>query len=240
MKKALSLLLLLFVTNSMIAQSLNSYKYVIVPVKFEWQKTDNQYRLSTMTKSLLTNAGFTVFYDNEILPAGVGNDRCDKLYADVQDVSSLLVVKALVVLKDCNNKEVFRSKTGSSKDKNFESAYHESLREAFQSLSEANYRYDGNVSGYQVKFDSNPTVKAQIIESVPAKGLIVEAVATGYLIIDYTTSNIALRLYRTTAPDLYIATSKGRNGVARKAGDEIVFEFYEGDALRSERFAVKL
>jgi hypothetical protein len=47
------------------SQSVNDYKAVIVPIKYEFTSTDNQYRLATISKYNLNNAGFEAFYDNE-------------------------------------------------------------------------------------------------------------------------------------------------------------------------------
>ena len=46
---------LLFITSFISAQSVNDYIAVIVPVKFDFQKTENEHRLSTITKYNLEN-----------------------------------------------------------------------------------------------------------------------------------------------------------------------------------------
>jgi len=46
------LLLLLITSFAGFSQSINDYKAVIVPLKYEFLKSDNQYRLATMTKSI--------------------------------------------------------------------------------------------------------------------------------------------------------------------------------------------
>jgi hypothetical protein len=43
------------------SQSVNDYKAVIVPIKYEFTSTDNQYRLATISKYNLNNAGFEAF-----------------------------------------------------------------------------------------------------------------------------------------------------------------------------------
>ena len=67
------LLLLVLVINYSYSQSVNDYKAVIVPVKFDFLKTENQYRLNTLTKFNLKKAGFEAFYTNEAIP----NDYSD-------------------------------------------------------------------------------------------------------------------------------------------------------------------
>jgi hypothetical protein len=238
MKKIVFILVLVMSTLGLYAQSLNSYKYAIVPTKFQWQSRDNQHRLSTLTKALFSEAGFTVFYDNEQLPVDVASDRCNKVYVDVDNVSSLLNIKLEIVIRDCTNKEIFRSKAGTSKEKNFETAYHASLRQAFGSIAASGYRYDRPVN------TSSKTDVAVKISEKPStntvSGYTVEEVSTGFLIIETSTSTIVLKLQRTDKPDHYIASSRGRNGTAYKSGNAIVFDYYEGDQLRSETFNVQL
>ncbi|MFN7100118.1 MAG: hypothetical protein ACK4M4_07065, partial [Flavobacterium sp.] len=60
MKKYL-LVAFLMLSSLSKAQSVNDYQAVIVPVKFDWLKQENQYRLNTMTKYNLEKAGFLAF-----------------------------------------------------------------------------------------------------------------------------------------------------------------------------------
>jgi len=51
-----------------------------------------------------------------------------------------------VVLKDCKNNQLFISEEGSSREKEYKIAYHEALRNAFESIAALNYKYEGEVS----------------------------------------------------------------------------------------------
>ena len=102
------LLIALFTSVIGFSQSVNDYKAVIVPLKYEFLKTENQYRLSTMTKANLIKAGFQAFYANEQLPAEFG-DRCDLLYVDVKRDNGFLVTKLFVEFKDCYGKVIYTS-----------------------------------------------------------------------------------------------------------------------------------
>jgi len=80
----IKLLLLILLTSFIgFSQTVNDYKAVIVPIKFDFSKGVNPYRLSTLTKSNLGKAGFQAFYENEQLPEGY-SERCELLYADVR------------------------------------------------------------------------------------------------------------------------------------------------------------
>ena len=57
MKKYI-LLLLIVAGNFVNAQSVNNYKAVVVPIKFDFLNSDNAYRLNTLSKFNLKKAGF--------------------------------------------------------------------------------------------------------------------------------------------------------------------------------------
>ena len=82
MKKIL-LFLSLFLASYCFSQSVNDYKAVIIPLKYDFLKSENQYRLQTLTKVNLGKAGFQAFYSNETIPAEF-NERCSLLYVDIK------------------------------------------------------------------------------------------------------------------------------------------------------------
>ena len=94
MKNIFLTLFLLFASYSF-AQSVNDYKAVIIPMKYDFQKSENQYRLQTITKINLQKAGFKAFYATEAIPAEV-TDRCSLLYFDVKKDNGFLVTKLFV------------------------------------------------------------------------------------------------------------------------------------------------
>src|SRR6187402_1514033 len=106
--KSKFLFLLLLVSSYGFSQSVNDYSAVIIPVKYDFLKSENQYRLNTLTKFNLQKAGFIAFYSNEDLPAEYSN-RCSRLNVDVLKENGFLVTKLYVVFKDCNGKEVYKS-----------------------------------------------------------------------------------------------------------------------------------
>src|SRR5660397_58287 len=120
------LFLMLFIASHCFSQSVNDYKAVIIPVKYDFLKTENQYRLQTLTKFNLEKAGFTAFYSNEAIPKEF-SDRCSVLYIDVQKENAFLTTKLFITLKDCNNKIIFQSEIGKSREKEYEKSYVEAL-----------------------------------------------------------------------------------------------------------------
>lgn len=120
--------------------SLNEYKYIIVPKKFDAFRKENQYKTSTLVKYLFTQKGFNAVYD-DALPNDLNSDRCLGLIVSLNNESSMLSTKTSLVLKDCSSKEVLSTLTGKSKEKEFESAYREAISEAFGTIRAMDYTY---------------------------------------------------------------------------------------------------
>ena len=166
MKKNILILFLLFASYSF-SQSVNDYKAVIIPMKYDFQKTENQYRLQTITKIDLQKAGFQAFYANEAIPTEI-SDRCSVLYIDVKKDNGFLLTKLFVTFKDCYGTEVYKSDIGKSREKEFEAAYAESLNNAFTNVYALNYAYNGNTN-----FAPKAGIMAQSLPVVAAPSVVV-------------------------------------------------------------------
>lgn len=121
-------------------QDLNNYSYVVIPEKFSFLKEADQYQLNSLTKFLFEKYGFEAFIEGEEEYVRLNPDRCKGLYADVLNDSGFFRTKLSVVLKDCSNKQVFVTKEGMSREKEYGEAYQESLREAFKSIEALDYK----------------------------------------------------------------------------------------------------
>lgn len=122
---------LLLVTNAISQDSnLNDYSYVIVPEQFDFLKGADQYQINSMTKFYFEKNGFNAYMAN-VAPNA---NRCDGLYADVEVVRSIIGTKLQVVLKDCNEREVYRGPEGRSKYKEYKKAFQDALRKSFSGL----------------------------------------------------------------------------------------------------------
>ncbi|SHH05066.1 hypothetical protein SAMN04488116_3349 [Flagellimonas flava] len=137
-----SLFLLVFLLGfGVVANAqLNNYKYIIVPKKFKDYNVENKHQTSTNLKFLLVKNGFNVVY-NDRLPEDLADNRCLGLLADLQDDSSMFTTKLTVVLRDCKGVEIFRSREGRSKTKEYKVSYREALMEAGTSFEGLNYEY---------------------------------------------------------------------------------------------------
>ena len=121
-------------------EDLSSYKYVIVPTKFNSFKKENQYQTSTLVKFNLVNRGFNAVYANA-LPQDLNADRCMAVTAFLVDESNMFTTKAHVSFQDCNSVEVYRTATVSSKIKEFKAAYKAVIEKSLQSLDGFTYSY---------------------------------------------------------------------------------------------------
>ena len=135
--------LLLLIHFSSFAQSVNDYQYVIIPEKYDFAKNIDEYQLNSLTQFLFNKYGFESYRVRDEKPFGFKNGSCNALYADVESKSNYIVSRLKVVLKDCNGKIIYISEQGKSKDKDFKKSYHEALRNAFVSIEELEYAYNG-------------------------------------------------------------------------------------------------
>lgn len=147
MKKPILFLLIFvlgFVFTTIHAQDVNSYKYVIVPIKYDFLNEKDQYQLNSLTEFLFKKHGFTAILEGEEFPNDLLNNRCAALNAEVISESGGMfsfVTKIKIRLKNCNNQVVFESKEGRSRLKKYKFACQEALRDAFSSVEALNYSY---------------------------------------------------------------------------------------------------
>jgi len=225
------------------AQSINDYKYVVVPKKFEWLNEENKYNLNSLTKMIFDKQGFQTYYSSDKLPDELALDKCKALYGEVLNESGILRTNIVIVLKDCFGTVVFKSQEGRSKEKNYQKAYYEALREASQSVSQLNYKYSGKeVAAAPVKAAPQPVpVTQQAATPVTVNNdnqLFAQPIANGYQLVD-NTPKVVLKIYKTSQQDSYTAVSEAKNGVVFKRGNDWIFEYYQNDKLVSEKLNIK-
>lgn len=242
-KKLTVFVLFLCVGFSALAQkNINNYKYVIVPLKYDFLSEKDQYRLNTLTRYLFKQKGFVALFDEEEFPEELHNDRCKALYANVEkERGGLFATKLDITLKDCYGKEVYKTETGTSREKDYKDAYVEALKNAFSSIEFLDYKYqpaetkveekeevtEGNT---EVKNDTEikvPEIKPSIgiIESeTEDKTLYAQEESYGYQLVD-TTPKIVMQLINTSAKDVFIV--KENKAIVYKKDDK--WFYYEND-----------
>jgi hypothetical protein len=123
---------------------LNDYKYIVIPLQYEFQDSKNEYLLNSLTKHLLKEEGFETYMDVEKMPKDMTFNRCLALNVIViseTDGFFSLNTRLKLIFKDCSGKIVYSSK-GFSGIKSFKEAHQEALRDAFKSFSGYNYAYN--------------------------------------------------------------------------------------------------
>jgi hypothetical protein len=141
--KISALFITFFLTIGVFAQSnLNNYKYVIVPAKYDFLKDKDQYQLNSLTQFLFNKYGFEALIEGEKYPDDLMKNRCLALKSDLIKDSGMFKTKLAVELKDCNDQVVYTSQMGESREKEYDKAYTQAVRNAFESLELLNYKYE--------------------------------------------------------------------------------------------------
>ncbi|WP_299335993.1 hypothetical protein [uncultured Psychroserpens sp.] len=131
--------------NTQAQEAINNYKYIIVQNQYDFQKSEDQYQLNSLTKFLFNKYGYEAFLDSEEYPKDLGADNCLGLKAILKDVKGgFLKTKIQIDLVDCKNNVIATSQVGSSKVKDFKKAHTEAVREAFITYQYFDYKYNGS------------------------------------------------------------------------------------------------
>lgn len=142
MKKYITLVFLFVGIISATAQSVNNYKYFIIPETFEFTGEKDQYQLNSLLKFLMEKEGFNTVMRKGEKPVDLRNNPCKALSVDVINDSGLFTTKLKINFEDCYGKIVYTSDEGKSREKDFKKAYQEALRNAFESVQKLNYNYE--------------------------------------------------------------------------------------------------
>ncbi|OUR99407.1 hypothetical protein A9Q86_12630 [Flavobacteriales bacterium 33_180_T64] len=136
------MLLIIGQTTLSAQNSVNDYKYIVIPAQYEFLKSHDQYQLNSLTKFLFNKYGFTAFIEDENLPEDLSQNRCLALKSNVEEVKGgLLKTKLQINLIDCRGRVVMSSKIGETKIKEYKKAYSVALRQAFETYQFLNYKY---------------------------------------------------------------------------------------------------
>lgn len=242
MKKLLLATVLLVLSNSVVSQSVNQYKYASVPSKFTFLKEKDKYHLNTLTKLFMQRYGFETYLDTDTAPYDFSNTNCNKVYVDVQKNSNMFVTRLKVLLKDCNGKVLFTSQEGTSKAKELKVAYNEALRDAFASFSTLHYKYaeiKDTVKPIEVAVaDPQPAAKSGNENTASTGTLYAQPIQNGFQLVN-SEPKVVMKIYKTSNSDIYAAVRGNVSGVFIPKGNEWFFEYYQNDKLVSEKVDVK-
>ncbi|MDO6429374.1 hypothetical protein Q4E93_02160 [Flavitalea sp. BT771] len=244
MKACALFIFVLFAVAGYPQNTINNYKYVLVPERYNFSRDDNQYGLNTTTKFLLEQKGFVAFMSNEKLPPEVAANRCGALMADVVQKKGLFVTNLTLLLRDCQGNIIFKSKEGKSREKEFPVAFDLALRDAFSSLNEVPYKYDSAAVAQQQQAAAIPVAPSPAPAPVTAAvgeitgTLYAQATPNGYQLID-TSPKKVLVLLKTSMQDYFIAEAGASNGIVFKKDGNWFFEYYKDSKLVSQKLEIK-
>lgn len=241
------LLIALFISTASFAQkSINNYKYIIVPSKFDFVKEKDKYQTSSLTKFLFNKYGFTAFLDDENLPDEIANNRCLALTGTVKDESGMFTTKSVIELTDCYNKVVFTSKEGRSKEKEYKKAYQEAIRDAFKSIEALKYTYVPLQEDVVTKEVPAVAVVPTVVESKVAEvvekpanakeQLFAQPITNGFQLVNMK-PEVVFQVLKTNVKDVFVI--KDKNGILYKNGNSWFAEYYTNDGKVIEEYQVK-
>jgi hypothetical protein len=224
--------LLSFIAFSSYAQqSINDFKTTILPLKFDFQEENNQYRFNSSLKFELEKLGFKILTTPSIHEINI-QSKCDYLYLDVKNLSNSLSTKVQLNFVDCNGNVLFQSEEAKSKEKAKEKAFKEVVKLLMFSIKDINYQYNGKEAHSStsevtsrnqnkfVPFDASQTLYAQKIEN-------------GFQLID-TTPKVVMNMTQTSRPDTFMAEDliNQRSGIVFKKDNLWIYEVVvEGKTL---------
>ncbi|MFN0729778.1 hypothetical protein [Polaribacter gochangensis] len=233
-------------------QKLSNYKYVVVANKFDFFKKADQYQTSSLTKFLFNKYGYTSFLNTEDLPEDIKSNRCSSMFASVNDSSTMLTTKVNIVLKDCNDKILYSSIIGKSKEKVYKKSFHEAIRNAFKDPMLKNYSYKPQNSTTKTvlktpKVNKKVIVKAAIPKTeIPNKAtkpkkikqavLYAQVTSNGFQLVD-TTPKVIFKVLKTLQETVFIIENK--NGILYKNKTIWIAEYYENNVLIQKEYQIK-
>jgi hypothetical protein len=243
-------ILLVFTSLILVGQEINleKYKYIVVSDKFHFVKTIDGFQTSSLTKFLLKKKGFQVYLSNENFPDELSQNKCNNtLFADVKDESDFLTIKSIIVLNDCEGKNIYTSKVGKSKLKDYKKAYQASIRSAFDSMTDFIYSNKPSekslitpeitiIDKIVVTPDPVSQKKEVIKEILPSENLYAQPIPNGFQLVN-TTPEVVYVLLKTGVKDIFLL--KDKMGIVYKSAEKWFVEFYQNEMLVTKELKVK-
>jgi hypothetical protein len=157
--------------QSLAQKEQKKYKYVIVPLQYNFTTEPNQYQLNVLTRVRLKEEGFEVYMsEGEKIPQYVIDDRCKYLRADVKKDKGLFASNLRFQLFNCFGNLVYES-AGTSREKAYEDAYKEALDMALKEFQIESYKFVATVSEEE---------NSEIVEDIDEAPKSFEETATSY------------------------------------------------------------
>lgn len=247
-------------------KELNNYKYILIPKSFEFSNSEDQYQLNSLLKFLFNKHGYVAFFGDE-LPEDLKNNRCLALKAEVSDEKgSMFKTKLEIILKDCYDATVITSQIGETREKEFKKAYHEALRDAFETFQ--NFEYKFVAKGVKAKAivetpkeekeqvkesikvkekettdlpetkikETEIEIKTEVSKSTTSEIFYAQAISNGFQLVN-SEPRIVMVLLISTAKDVYIV--KDKNAIVFKKEGKWFYSENDGNSTSEEILIIK-
>uniref|UniRef100_UPI00404B6B16 hypothetical protein n=1 Tax=Flavobacterium sp. TaxID=239 RepID=UPI00404B6B16 len=243
--KKIVILLYILSPFFVLSQSINDYEKFIVPVRFEFQSEDNQYRMSTILKANLEKLGIKATYSTETSQVNYA-DRCSILTLNLVKTPNLLRTKLQLQFIDCDGKTVYETPVFDSKEKDRSVAFRECLDLIFESMQGINYVYNGSkpkpvvaqesivVQETILQKQTPPAQKPFSFETV----LYAQPTDNGFQLVD-ATPRVVMKIFKTSQPDFFTASYVNTTGMVLKKDGIWVFEYTEAGVLKAIPMQIK-
>jgi len=220
-------------------ESLNDYKYIIVPSQYEFQKSEDSYQLNSLTKFLFNKVGFIAILSTDSFPDDLAKNRCLALTAKLKKNSSMFSIKMNFDLVNCKNVVVFSTKEASSREKDYKKGYHEVVRKTFEDIKNKSYKYLPKDEIVQKVVVAKDVVREKFIVLQESKVemlsveqtsdlLYAQPIQNGFQLLDGTPKRVYTIQY-TSVKNMFIL--KDKNGILYKNNNDWIAEFYSDNQL---------
>ena len=257
MKNYISIVIFTLVSNLAFSQaSLNDYEMAVVPAKFEFQKSDNEFRINATIKAFLKQKGFETYLSSDVLPEGFADYNCNKITVNAIEENTMFSTKIKIEFKDCKNVVLFTTDLGESREKDLAKAYNQSLLLSLKSFEKAKYKFSGKTYYNE---EAQEKLKSREIENVSTevtrvskseKGVTYEKVDNtkktekkesndAFVKVVNQVNSQELVLFKTTRNAIYLCNLNGKNGIVFAKNEVWFFEYLDNEKLVSEKLEIK-
>lgn len=263
LKKIIITVLFIIVSFYGIAQkNLNDYKYIIIPKSFQFSKGEDQYQLNSLLKFLFNKYGYEAYFKDE-LPEDLNMDRCLGLMTKVSNgKGGMFKTKLEISLNDCYDTNVMTSKIGESRLKQFDKAYTQALRDAFETFKNMDYKYveqavvtenpreEKQQVSKTIKVDEKEEVaiietkskektkevKLELPKVTTTELYYAQAILNGFQIVN-SEPRVVMILLTTSAKNVFIV--KDKNAIVYKKNDKWIYSENDGTTTSDKALNIK-
>jgi hypothetical protein len=229
MKKFLVLFIAIFSTTSFAQKK----QAIIISSKYEFQKEKNSYNINNMLKAILVSNNYQVYFEDEVLPSEIAQNRCNALTGVLVDNSNMFLTKIKLQIKDCQNNLLFETAEVKSKEKDIQEGFIETIK----LLSPELKKYKSVVTSTKEVVETQELVDTPKVSEFKTYLNCKLRQTFGNPEVDVTDSNenVLLSLQKTKNPNVFIAYKEGANGIFSKTENKGIFEYYfEGKYMVEE------